>query len=220
MHDPSPAAVAALENAENDFYEALEPLERFLMDGVTGSSSAAEFAIDHLVARSIADLKCGILLATKGYVVQTYSVIRPVVESINLVELFAQDPDRAREWSEGEHRQFSPAKVREALGQGDDEIYSFMCSMSHPRWAGTRASTYRRSDGQGVMLTGGLPLDHPFVFLAGTKPFYLLCGVALAAQYCPVRPEVALRWAAMLREVVERAVVGPTLGLCSLDGRL
>ena len=41
-------------------------------------SGTAQFAIVHLVAQSLADLKAGMHLAASGFLVQMYSVIRPV----------------------------------------------------------------------------------------------------------------------------------------------
>lgn len=41
------------------------------------------------------------------------------------MELFERDPEKAKEWAEGDYKQFTPAKVRDALGLPEDRIYKF-----------------------------------------------------------------------------------------------
>ena len=65
-------ATLAIVAVENLFREAADAVEAYLTEGISGvKQSRAEFAIAHLVSRSIADLRAGILLAASGFVVQS-----------------------------------------------------------------------------------------------------------------------------------------------------
>jgi hypothetical protein len=106
---------------ENCFRDASDLIEQYLIDGAAGMSGAAPIAIFHLICRSLADLRCAQYLASSGFTIQMYSLVRPAIESINLVDLFAAEPAAADDWIAGKHWEFRPAKVRERLGLGDDE---------------------------------------------------------------------------------------------------
>jgi hypothetical protein len=139
---PSPQARAAVA-MEEQFRTAADLLERFIVDGTSRSEKLADFAITHLVARSVADLRAGQLLAGEGHPIQMYAVIRPVAESLNLIDLFVNDPERAEAWAAGDYRQFQPAKVRKELGIHSDPVYAWMAEHSHPRYAGLQLTTYK-----------------------------------------------------------------------------
>ena len=127
---------------ENCFRDAADLLERYIVEGTFRSEKTADIAITHLVARSLTDVRWGQHLASSGYPIQMYSVIRPVSESINLIKLFVQEPAFAEEWAAGDYATFRPAAVRQMLGSEKDELYSWMSEHSHPRFAGFQLTTY------------------------------------------------------------------------------
>jgi hypothetical protein len=164
------------------------------------------------MCRSIADLRGNQFLAGEGFPVQMYSLVRPVLESINLIELFAQEPEAAAAWAEGKYREFTPAKVRERLGLGDDPVYSWMAEHSHPRFAGFQLTTYLVTDDEGAEtmrgFIGGLPLELPQVLLATTAPGNALCQLSLALGHCTVKEEIGYTWPTVARRVGETVMPG------------
>ena len=96
--DPAHLMVGRMENL---LRAAIQLIDDYLAEGVSTLSGTSEFAIAHLASRSLADLKAGTFLFASGFVVQTFSVIRPVLESLNLIQLFVNDPVRADVWFRG-----------------------------------------------------------------------------------------------------------------------
>lgn len=141
MQIPTKETLAA-GKMENCFRDASDLIERYLTDGAAQMSGAAPIAIFHLICRSLADLRSAQFLASSGFIVQMYSLVRPAIESINPVDLFAAEPAAADAWTDGRHWESRPAKVRERLGIGDDEVYSWACEHSHPRFRGLQLTTY------------------------------------------------------------------------------
>lgn len=213
MTMPSRETLAA-GHMENCFRDASDHIERYLMDGGTGMSGSAPIAIIHLICRSLADLRSAQYLASSGFPVQMYSLVRPVIESINLVDLFVQEPTAADEWMAGEHWKFKPWKVREKLGLKDkDEMYSWACEHSHPRYAGMQLTTYMVTDAESGMTTvrpyvGGLPLEFPAVLMATTFPGDVLCMLSQALSHASVKTEVAKTWPTVARRVGEDLLPG------------
>ena len=100
-------------------------------------SSRAFSAIFLLLARCISDLVAAFHLGKHGYSIQCYTLLRPILETLNLIELFFQFPDLGDTWIQcrGEDRkEFKPSEVRKKLGKERyDPIYSELCKMgSHP----------------------------------------------------------------------------------------
>jgi hypothetical protein len=93
---------------------------------------------------SITDIVTGLQLLSHCYLQQAHSVIRPVQENCELLDLFAADPDAASRWMETETpgKEFSPRAVREQLGQnGPEETYGHLSEIgTHPRLAGMPVS--------------------------------------------------------------------------------
>ena len=56
------------------------------------------FASVHLLARSLSDLLAGGHLASHCYLPQGHSVLRPVIDSCDLLDLFAKQPEQAKKW--------------------------------------------------------------------------------------------------------------------------
>jgi hypothetical protein len=198
---------------EEQFRAAADMLERFIVDGAFRSEKPADFAITHLVGRSLADLRWGQYLAGEGYPIQMYSVIRPVSEALNLIDLFVKEPDRTDAWVAGDYRQFQPAAVRKELGIDSDPVYAWMAEHSHPRFAGLQLTTYKikregQEEWQNVLFLGELPLEFGPVLIATTMPGLALLDLALAAGHVVVRKDVALGWATMLRQVAELLETG------------
>ena len=73
-------------------------------------------------------------------------MIRPVIESLNLIDLFVEESDAAERWADGKWQEFLPANVRKRLGIGDDPLYGFLSEHSHPRFAGLQLTAFRRAD--------------------------------------------------------------------------
>jgi hypothetical protein len=198
---------------ENCFRDASDHIERYLTDGQAGMSGAAPIAILHLICRSLADLRSAQYLASSGFTVQMYSLVRPVIESINLIDLFVQEPTTADEWMAGEHWKFRPAAVRKRLGLGDDDVYSWACAHSHPRFAGMQLTTYTVRDTKTGETTvrpyiGGLPLEFPSVLMATTFPGNILCMLSHSLSHATVKTEVAKTWPTVARKVGEELVPG------------
>jgi hypothetical protein len=210
--NPSSEVLAA-GTMENCFRDASDLVESYVVEGATTGEGAAQAATMHLVCRSIADLRSAQYLATSGFTIQMYSLVRPVMESINLIELFAAEPDMADQWAAGEHWKFAPAKVRERLGVGDDPIYSWACAHSHPRFPGFQLTTYSAVDHATGRTTihpfiGGLPLEFPVVLMAATMPGNTLCMLALALGHLTVKEEVAQTWPTVVRQVGQTVLPG------------
>jgi hypothetical protein len=198
---------------ENCFRDASDLIEQYLIDGAAGMSGAAPIAIFHLICRSLADLRCAQYLASSGFTIQMYSLVRPAIESINLVDLFAAEPAAADDWIAGKHWEFRPAKVRERLGLGDDEVYSWAAAHSHPRFPGLQLTTYHvknESTGKETVrpYIGGLRLELPSVLMAATLPGNVLCMLSSALGHDTVKAEVARTWPTVARRVGETILPG------------
>lgn len=173
---------------EEQFRAGADLVERFIVEGAFRSDKPADFAITHLVGRSLAELRWGQYLAGEGYPIQMYSVIRPVSEALNLIDLFVKEPDRAEAWAAGDYRQFQPAAVRKELGIDSDPVYAWMAEHSHPRFAGLQLMTYKikqeeEDEWQNVLFLGELPLEFGPVLIATTMPGLALLDLALAAGH-------------------------------------
>lgn len=134
------------------FADGLNPLLQLLAQAGGPSKGGGEmaFAVNHLLARSISDLLAGVHLGAHIYLQQAYSVMRPVFESIDLINLFAEKPELAERWVNAEEpgKEFSPRQVRGLLGRKEpEEVYGHFSEVGpHPRFAGAQ-------------LTGGMLLS-------------------------------------------------------------
>ena len=135
------------------------------------------------------------------------SVIRPVPEALNLIELFKRDPERAAAWLEGK-REFSAPTVRKALGKGEDPVYSHLAELSHPRVLGPEATAYMTEEEEVVIIAGGMPLNDPRVLSSAVIPGDFLVRVALAASEVHVRKEVADTWPTLMGSVNAKTMAG------------
>lgn len=99
-------------------------------------------AIVYLVHRSLSDLIAGGHLATHRYLPQTYSVLRPVLDASDLIQLFTTDAAAAETWvsTTEAHKKFTPSDVRKRLGRPQyDRIHGLLSELGpHPRFSGAR----------------------------------------------------------------------------------
>jgi hypothetical protein len=202
------ARTLAAGEMENRFRTAAEALAGYIETGRPETSGAAEFAILHLVSRSLADLRWGQYLSGSGYPIQMYSVVRPVSEAMNLIDLFVQEPDLAQSWAEGNWRDFMPGRVRERLGIDKDPLYEFLAEHSHPRFAGLQMTVFQRvgePDEQGrnraILYMGEVPFDVPVALLATAIPGLLLAQLVLSAGHVRLDYQAARRWPTVIRTV-------------------
>lgn len=111
-----------------------------LKPAITGKalSGAKEFTKRTLLARCITDLITGIFLAKHHHFVQSLTVARPIIESLNLVELTEKDPVYVDHWIKSEWQKITPSRVRKKLDLEEDEFYSYLSNVaSHPMWGMT-----------------------------------------------------------------------------------
>lgn len=134
-------------------------------------NSAQALAMSHLATRSMSDLVASAHLASHAYLQQAYTVLRPVLENCDLLELFYREPGEALLWLESAEpgRLFRPAEVRrrvEAPAE-DGDAYGYLSELgSHPRAAGSRIASVFRLSEQGLLESvesriGPFLLSHP-----------------------------------------------------------
>lgn len=123
-----------------------------LIQSQSKSKDAVGFATLFLAARSIDDLNCAFHLAQHGYMSQSFSLIRTVVESLDLMELFHRNLKEADDWaddySKDLERTFKPKEVRLRLGKpAVDPLYTMLCGHgSHPRFEGRHLTSHLQID--------------------------------------------------------------------------
>jgi hypothetical protein len=210
--DPRSLAAGAMENR---FRDAADALAAYIGEGAPETHGAAEFAILHLVSRSIADLRWGQYLAGSGYPIQMYSVVRPVAESLNLIDLFIEEPEAAERWANGQWQEFMPGRVRTRLGVARDSLYEFMSEHSHPRFAALQLSVFQRVGDaddagrqQAIFYMGEIPFDVPAVLIATAIPGMLLAKLVLAAGHVRLARAAALGWSGVIRRVAKELGAG------------
>jgi hypothetical protein len=161
---------------------------------------------------------------------QAYNALRPIIESCDLIDLFANDPEQAKKWvtTERPHREFVPADVRELLGRDRyDPIYSFVSKAgAHPRFLGAQMSG-------GVVLDPDEPTNQTAMFRVGPIwpehhatltiwPFAFWLAVATAtraAHLIPLTPQprAAERHGAIeFRECIDASESGTVLAIAQL----
>lgn len=120
------------------------------------SSGPVHFANRSLIIRGINDLLLAFHAVCVGYYPQAQNLLRPIIESYNLIKLFKNDPTKVDAWCEGGDKgkkALSAGKVRSALyGESQDpleDLYSFLCEKgSHPRFAGAKSFVLRKDPSQ------------------------------------------------------------------------
>ena len=132
-----------------------------------------DFSVKFLLARCINDIMAGFHLAKHGYFIQSYSVTRPILESLDKVELFLRDEKWAKVWvnnPDKARRELTPPKVRKLLGKKSyDELYGHFCEMgSHPTFMSGRAMAGMSSEEGSIpnirIWLGGAIFEHMFIF--------------------------------------------------------
>src|SRR4051812_31794524 len=80
---------------------AIDPLLTLLV-GVSGpsrNSAPLTFGICNMLARGVTDVLTATHLASHFLAAQSYGVMRPIFEALDLLDLFAQDPEEAVKWA-------------------------------------------------------------------------------------------------------------------------
>lgn len=161
----------------DDFSAAAEPLLELLrsVSGPSLTSDSLTLAICHMLARATTDLLAGVHLISHLYLPQAYTVLRPVYEAIDLVELFAKDPQQADLWvsTDKTFREFTPSAVRKKLGVARSTAVRdhFTEHGTHPRLPGARLS--------GAVTEGPSQTDSNLYLAVG--PFAPSSGAIVAA---------------------------------------
>lgn len=167
---------------ETHFVAAVDPIIGLLMNACDKVERGEQgFAIRSLISRAINDLAVALHLITHGYLPQAYGAMRTAWEACDLIELLGQDVEQAKLWvnTTAGYRDFSPGKVRELLGKDRvDRFYSQLSEFNHPRFFGSRMSSY------GVRKGGSDELDHVVVrlgpgFIDETADAWLAVGCLL-----------------------------------------
>jgi hypothetical protein len=179
-----PAFVERREDLLNAVGDSLEPLYGVIVNaraGPTTGRGEQVFGIFYLLTRGLSDVLAGAHLVSHCYLSQAYSVMRPVLDGCDLVELFAQDPARAALWANTTqgHKDFAPADVRELIGvdRHDPVDSHFSECGSHPRFAGARLSGGMRigrenpDDKTAILRIGPMWPEHPSTLFAWAFTF-------------------------------------------------
>jgi hypothetical protein len=178
------------------FAEAVEPLYDLVIaaGGRRRGDGERAFAIFHLLARSITDLIAAVHLASHAYLQQAHTLVRPVHENCDLIELFAQYPDEAVQWvnSENPGKEFRPGDVRQRIGEPSEskDVYGHLSEMGpHPRFAGSRITGGMRvrvddpTDRQLVLCMGSFFEWHPASVLVYTWAFEAVIRLGFKARH-------------------------------------
>jgi hypothetical protein len=136
-------------------------------------SGAASFAKLSLLLSCIDELVCALHLAQHSYVNQSYSHIRTVFESLNMVLLFVKDGSYADLWISNKEedqkrkkKELKPANVRTILGIKKDPVYAFLSSHGpHTSFEYVQSKSFRK----GELSSNGKPSPTIAICLSGTQ---------------------------------------------------
>jgi hypothetical protein len=137
--------------AEDALVAALEHQMVLLTASGGKGTGETHFVIRHLIARVLSDLMVAMHLARHGYLSQAYNAVRTGYEAQDLVELIVAQPEEAGRWvnTEQGHKDFAPSAVRKRIGKPSfDEMYGHYSEMAHPRFVGSRLSTFGKRHAQ------------------------------------------------------------------------
>lgn len=187
---PAYANIPFIVCSKTYFSKAFSRLVDYYAGVSTGTTSGpANFAIRFLLARCINDLVTGYHLATHGYIIQFYSVMRGILESLDKVSLFSKEEKYGRLWvnePDRARKELSPSKVRQLLGMNSyDKIYSHFCEMgSHPTFPSSRTMVYgKKQPGKNIKIivrVGPTDLVYPILFSLGLS-FLMMMFVSLSS---------------------------------------
>jgi hypothetical protein len=218
----TPHAVGRREQVVEAFADALDALIALIQKagGATKGGGELAFAINYLLARSISDLAAGIHLGTHVYLQQAHSVARPVLESIDLIDLFAEEPMLAERWVNAEKpgKEFSPRQVREKLGRTpeDAEVYGHFSEVGpHPRFAGANLAGGMipgegDEPGTALIRIGPYFPDHPRSLHIYLWSLHTLGALAFRARHLELISDSvsAEDWRQRYREVIKALSTG------------
>ncbi|HWI94625.1 MAG TPA: hypothetical protein VNS60_01000 [Solirubrobacterales bacterium] len=131
--------------AEDALVATLEHQMELLTESGGKGTGEGHIVIRHLIARVLSDLMVATHLARHGYLSQAYNAVRTAYETQDLIELMIVHRDEAARWvntAQG-HKDFAPSAVRKRIGKPSfDEMYGHYSELAHPRFAGSRLSTF------------------------------------------------------------------------------
>lgn len=112
------------------------------------------FACVSLLLSCIDELVCALQMAQHAYVNQSYSHIRTVFESLNLVYLFIKEPAYAELWCSDKKEdrkrkkeELKPVNVRQKLGIDKDPLYAFLSAHgTHVSFEYVQAKSFKKAD--------------------------------------------------------------------------
>ena len=189
------------------------------------------FASVHLLARSLSDLLAGGHLASHYCLPQAHSVLRPVIDSCDLMDLFAGHPDQAAQWvtTDRPWGDFAPARVRQLLGREKlDPVHSYFSEAgSHPRFEGARISgglvvnPQDPTEQTAVFQVGPIWPEHPATLLIWPFIFLLAadtakCGAHLVPLVDNARTAAELFWLRAFLDCITASADGAELALTEL----
>lgn len=215
------------------FGDALDPIRRMLTEQNfrLDTDVHLRFASVHLLARSLSDLLAGGHLASHYYLPQGHSVLRPVIDSCDLLDLFAEQPEQAKKWITTDRPwvDFAPATVRERLGRDRlDPVHSYFSEAgSHPRFQGARISgglvinPEDPTDQTALFQVGPIWPEHPWTLLIWPFIFLLAaetanCGAHLVPLVDGERTTAELFWLRAFLDCINAGSDGAELALAEL----
>ena len=215
------------------FGDALDPIRRMLTEQNfrVDTDVHLRFASVHLLARSLSDLLAGGHLASHYYLPQAHSVLRPVIDSCDLMDLFAACPEQAAKWVTTDRPwvDFAPTTVRKLLGrQKLDPVHSYFSEAgSHPRFEGARISgglavnPQDPTDQTALFQMGPIWPEHPATLLIWPFVFLLTaetakCGAHLVPLVDGERAAAELFWLRAFVDCINAGADGAELALTEL----
>ena len=215
------------------FGDALEPIQRMLTEQNfrVDTDVHLRFASVHLLARSLSDLLAGGHLASHYYLPQAHSVLRPVIDSCDLMDLFAEHPEQAEKWVTTDQPwiDFAPRTVRKRLGREKlDPVHSYFSEAgSHPRFEGARISgglainPEDPTDQTALFQVGPIWPEHPATLLIWPFIFLLAvdaakCGAHLVQLVAGEHTAAEVFWLRAFLDCINAGDIGAELALTEL----
>jgi len=165
-------------DARSIFLESAQQLLDFVYDIKTRGSLKSPFHVCFsLFIQCVDDLLAGMHLAQHGYCPQAYAHTRSVLECLDKIDLFVQQPQWLTLWASDDEREIinelRPSAVREKLGNPRrDPFYNFLSQLgSHASFKAFQARVaVSREPAEGgrrklVVWVGGSPQEHHMLWV-------------------------------------------------------
>ena len=158
------------------------------------------------------------------YLTQAHSVLRPVIDSCHLMDLFAACPEQAAKWVTTDRPwvDFAPTTVRKLQAARDGPVHSYFSEAgSHPRFEGARISgglavnRQDPTDQTALFQMGPIWPEHPATLLIWPFVFLLTaetakCGAHLVPLVDGERAAAELFWLRAFVDCIDGALMGPS----------